>query len=172
MTDFLVELLASLAGAFAGFSLALLGDRVARQRRRMDKETEQNALLASARRAVLGGVVKNVGTAKRLKRRVDDPADPLLLSVIMETSVWEAASSEILTLSPSIDEQIGFARFFDEAARIEKLLDFHRDLRANGGAEEFLTSTRTRLGEPSNLHPVPRRMRSDDRRPAGFDSGE
>lgn len=147
LTDFLIELLASLAGAFAGFSLALFGDRAAQRRRRAEEETKEQALLASARRAVLGSVVKNAGTAKRLKRRLDDPADPFLLGVVMETSVWEASHNEILTLSPSMDEQVGFARFFDEAARIEKLLGFHRDLRARGASEEVLTSTRARLGE-------------------------
>lgn len=158
----LQESIANLVGAFAGFSLALLGERVARRRQESQKRSEERSLYESARRAVLGSIVKNVGVARRLQRRLSDASDPFLLGVSMELSVWEASHNEILTLSPSMDEQVGFARFFDDASRIDKLIEFHRKLRADGAAEEALASTRTRLEELAvELHFAGRLLATD-----------
>lgn len=132
---FTSDVIGNLIGAFAGVSLALLGERWTSRRLRREREAESRAIYADARSALHGSVVKNTAVAKRLKRLTASGGDTLLLSISFERSVWDATHASFLPLCLSVEERVVLARFFDDVARTQRLVEFYRSLRlAEGGA--------------------------------------
>jgi hypothetical protein len=127
--NFLVELTAGLVGVFAGAILALWADRQARARRAADAEAELQEHLAQSRKLVISSVVKNTSEAKRLRAALASNDDPYLFQVGFELAVWEATQAQFVQIA-SLDERVLLTRFFDQVRRLTKLIDFHRQVRA------------------------------------------
>ena len=127
--NFLVELTAGLVGVFAGAILALWADRQARARRAADAEAELQEYLAQSRKLVISSVVKNTSEAKRLRAALASNDDPYLFQVGFELAVWEATQAQFVQIA-SLDERVLLTRFFDQVRRLTKLIDFHRQVRA------------------------------------------
>jgi hypothetical protein len=127
--NFLVELTAGLVGVFAGAILALWADRQARARRAADAEAELQEHLAQSRKLVISSVVKNTSEAKRLSAALASNDDPYLFQVGFELAVWEATQAQFVQIA-SLDERVLLTRFFDQVRRLTKLIDFHRQVRA------------------------------------------
>jgi hypothetical protein len=127
--NFLVELTAGLVGVFAGAILALWADRQARARRAADAEAELQEHLAQSRKLVISSVVKNTSEAKRLRAALASNDDPYLFQVGFELAVWEATQAQFVRIA-SLDERVLLTRFFDQVRRLTKLIDFHRQVRA------------------------------------------
>ncbi|HLE97822.1 MAG TPA: hypothetical protein VI997_10665 [Candidatus Thermoplasmatota archaeon] len=134
--DLITELVASILGVFAGVLLALVVDHAGERRQGRVRAAEEARHLHDARVAILGSVVRNVSEAKRLKRLTASSEDPFLLGVAMETAVWDATRHDFLGRAPTIDERVTFTRFFDDATRIQRLVEFHRKLVAGGESRD------------------------------------
>jgi hypothetical protein len=128
--EFLVEAGAGLVGVFAGAALALWADRRARRHRAEEELVRQQEDLASSRRLVISSVVKNTSEAKRLVQSLDSQDDPYLFRVTMESAVWEATRAQFVRLA-SLDERVLLTRFFDHVRRLARLVEFHRNVRAD-----------------------------------------
>jgi hypothetical protein len=114
-------------GAFGGVSLAFLADRQVRRRLRVAQERERRERLSTARDSVLGSVIKNVAEARRTLEILRNSGSAVLQSQL-ELAVWEATKAEFVELCPSVDERVLFARFFDQASKLHRLLEYHRGL--------------------------------------------
>ena len=128
-TNFVVELTAGLAGVFAGALLALWADRRARDRQAAEVEAELQEDLAKSRRLVISSVVKNTSEAKRLRAVLASNDDPYLFQVGFELAVWEATQAQFVRIA-SLDERVLLTRFFDQVRRLNTLIEFHREVRA------------------------------------------
>lgn len=129
LVNFVLELAAGLVGVFAGAILALWADRRARGRQAAEVEAELQEDLAKSRRLVISSVVKNTSEAKRLRTVLASNDDPYLFQVGFELAVWEATQAQFVRIA-SLDERVLLTRFFDQVRRLNKLIDFHRDVRA------------------------------------------
>lgn len=159
-TDFLVEATAGLVGVFAGVALALWTERRRHRAEEARQESRAAAEFGAIRHTVLSSVVKNTLEAKRVKTLLKASTDPYLLGVNLELAVWEASQDHFMRLAP-IDDRIVLSRYFDHVRRLDRLLDFYREARAD---ERFraLGSTPGDDGLVSNLADV-----SDDVRLEG-----
>ena len=128
-TNFMVELTAGLAGVFAGAILALWADRRARDRQAAEVEAELREDLAKSRKLVISSVVKNTSEAKRLGAVLASNDDPYLFQVGFEVAVWEATQAQFVRMA-SLDERVLLTRFFDQVRRLNTLIEFHREVRA------------------------------------------
>lgn len=129
LTNFVLELAAGLVGVFAGAILALWADRRARQRQIAQAEAEVQDDLAKSRKLVISSVVKNTSEAKRLRAVLASNDDPYLFQVGFELAVWEATQAQFVRIA-SLDERVLLTRFFDQVRRLNKLIEFHRQVRA------------------------------------------
>lgn len=129
LTNFVLELAAGLVGVFAGAVLALWADRRARERQAAQLEAELREDLAQSRRLVISSVVKNTSEAKRLKAILASDDDPYLFQVGFELAVWEATQAQFVRIA-SLDERVLLTRFFDQVRRLNQLMEFHRQVRA------------------------------------------
>lgn len=130
-SDFAVESVASLVGAFAGVFLALVAERRGRARHEAAHREELERDFERAKHATLGSVVKNTAEAGRLKRSLPGGGPPTLLEAALETGVWDATRDQFVRLAPSVDERVLFASFFDQVARLAGLVDFYRGLQSS-----------------------------------------
>jgi hypothetical protein len=128
LASFLIDTAAGLVGVFAGVILALWTDRKreARQQRKEQASLEQD--LAHSRRLVLTSVVKNTSEAKALSAALETDEDPYLFQISFELAVWEATQIQFMRLA-SLDERVLLSRFFGQVGRLNRLIDFHRQLR-------------------------------------------
>ena len=158
MIEFLVELSAGLVGVFAGAALALWTDRRARVQRAAREQAKLAEELASSRKLVISSVVKNTSETKHLSRQLSGEDDPFLFRVTFESAVWEATRSQFVRIA-SVDERVLLTRFFDHVRRLNKLIDFHRRVRAeleispaaiDAGDRKLLEDLRARLLEVAN----------------------
>jgi hypothetical protein len=129
VTNLVVELAAGLVGVFAGAVLALWADRRTRARHAAEAEAELLEDLAKSRKLVLSSVVKNTSEAKRLRSVLASNDDPYLFQVAFELAVWEATQAQFVRIA-SLDERVLLTRFFDQVRRLTKLIEFHRQVRA------------------------------------------
>lgn len=129
LTNFVLELAAGLVGVFAGAVLALWADRRARARQVAEQEAEIQDDLAKSRKLVISSVVKNTSEAKRLRSVLASNEDPYLFQVAFELAVWEATQAQFVRIA-SLDERVLLTRFFDQVRRLNKLIEFHRQVRA------------------------------------------
>ena len=129
LTNFVIELTAGLAGVFAGALLALWADRRARERQAEEVRAELREDLAKSRKLVISSVVKNTSEAKRLRATLASSEDPYLFQVGFEIAVWEATQAQFVRIA-SLDERVLLTRFFDQVRRLNRLIAFHRDVRA------------------------------------------
>jgi len=128
LVDFVVNTAAGLVGVFAGVVLALWTER---QRDAKQATKEQAGLqqdLAHSRRLVLSSVVNNTSEAKRLGSVLETDEDPYLFEVSFELAVWEATQIQFMRLA-ALDERVALSRFFDQVRRLQRLIEFHRQLR-------------------------------------------
>jgi hypothetical protein len=128
--DFFIEAGAGLVGVFAGAALALWADRRARRHRGEEERARQQEDLANSRRLVISSVVQNTAEAKRMVGLLDDEADPFLFRITLESAVWEATRSQFVRIA-SVDERVLLTRFFDHVRRLDRLIEFHRQVRAD-----------------------------------------
>jgi hypothetical protein len=129
LADFFVEATAGLLGVFAGVILALWIDRRARARKVAEAEATLQEELARSRKLVISSVVKNTSEAKRLRALLVSNEDPYLFQVGFELAVWEATQAQFVRIA-SLDERVLLTRFFDQVRRLNRLIDFHRGVRA------------------------------------------
>jgi hypothetical protein len=153
--DFTVELVVGMIGVFAGAALALWADRRAREHQEIEKKAELEQDLANSRQLVISSVVKNASEAKRLSQTLEDELDPYLFQVTLESAVWEATRAQFVRIA-TVDERVLLARFFDHVRRLNRLIEFHRGVRADleigntvldSGDRQLLEGLRTRLRE-------------------------
>jgi len=158
MIEFFVELSAGLVGVFAGAALALWMDRRARRHRAAAEQAKLEEELANSRKLVLSSVVKNTSETKRLSVALEGKDDPFLFHLTFESAVWEAAREQFVRIA-SVDERVLLTRFFDHVRRLNKLIDFHRKVRAeleisssalDAGDQKLLEDLRSRLLEVAN----------------------
>ena len=129
LTNLVVDVTAGLVGVFAGAILALWMDRRARARQAEELEAEMREDLAQSRKLVISSVVKNTSEAKRLRALLASNEDPYLFQVGFELAVWEATQAQFVRIA-SLDERVLLTRFFDQVRRLNRLIEFHRDVRA------------------------------------------
>lgn len=153
--DFTVELVVGMIGVFAGAALALWADRRAREHQEVEKKAELEQDLANSRQLVISSVVKNTSEAKRLGQTLGDELDPYLFQVTLESAVWEATRAQFVRIA-TVDERVLLTRFFDHVRRLNRLIEFHRRVRADleistlaldSGDRQLLDDLRTRLQE-------------------------
>jgi hypothetical protein len=126
--SFLLETASGLIGVFAGVVLALWTERK-REARQNAKERDALAEeLVHSRKLVLSSVVKNTSQAKQLAAVLSSDVDPYLFEVSFELAVWEATQIQFMRLA-AIDERVLLSRYFDQVGRLNRLMDFHRQLR-------------------------------------------
>lgn len=130
LITFVIELGAGLVGVFAGAALALWVDRRARQQRAREEQARQEQDLANSRKLVISSVVKITSEAKRLGQFLDSEKDPYLFQLTLESAVWEATRSQFVRIA-SVDERVLLTRFFDHVRRLNGLIEFHRQVRAD-----------------------------------------
>ncbi|MEM1410874.1 MAG: hypothetical protein AAGH19_00845 [Pseudomonadota bacterium] len=128
--EFIVEAAAGLVGVFAGAALALWADRRARRHRAEEEQARLEDNLASSRRLVISSVVKNTSEAKKLVQTLNSGDDQYLFRVTMENAVWEATRAQFVRLA-SVEERVLLTRFFDHVRRLGRLIEFHRNVRAD-----------------------------------------
>jgi hypothetical protein len=156
--SFLIELSAGLIGVFAGAGLALWVHRKAQEHHAQAERDRLQEDLENSRRLVISSVVKNTSESKRLVRLLQGTEDPYLFQVTLENSVWEATRSQFVRLA-SVDERVLLTRFFDHVRRLDRLIEFHRKVRADlevgeaapdAGERKLLEDLNTRLQEVAN----------------------
>ena len=128
LVDFWVQTLAGVVGVFLGVWLALISDRRRQEREAAQRENERAQEFQRARHTILGSVVKNIGEAARLRRRVDTRKPSELIHTELEVAVWDAVQSQFMQSCHDVDERVRFAQFFDGVRNLQKFFDFHRDL--------------------------------------------
>jgi hypothetical protein len=126
--SFVLETTAGLIGVFAGVVLALWTERLRESRQELREKAALEQDLAHSRRLVLSSVVKNTSEAKSLGAALETDEDPYLFQVSFELAVWEATQIQFMRLA-SLDERVLLSRFFDQVARLNRLIEFHRQLR-------------------------------------------
>jgi hypothetical protein len=129
LANLVVDITAGLVGVFAGAVLALWADRRARERQAEEVEAELREDLAQSRKLVISSVVKNTSEAKRLRSVLASNEDPYLFQVAFELAVWEATQAQFVRIA-SLDERVLLTRFFDQVRRLNTLIEFHREVRA------------------------------------------
>ena len=129
LTNLVVDVVAGLVGVFAGAILALWMDRRARARQAEEVKAELREDLVKSRKLVISSVVKNTSEAKRLRALLASNEDPYLFQVSFELAVWEATQAQFVRIA-SLDERVLLTRFFDGVRRLIRLIEFHRDVRA------------------------------------------
>lgn len=127
--DFLVQAAAGLVGVFAGVLLALLTERRRMAGEQGRTQAKLHDELAGVRGVVLASVVRNTSEAKKIRGILSDAGDQYLFRVNFELAVWEAAQSNYVRLAP-LEERVVFTRFFDQVRRLDRLVDFCRQSRA------------------------------------------
>lgn len=156
--EFLVEAGAGLVGVFAGAALALWADRRARQHREEVEQERQQTHLQNSRKLVISSVVKNTSEAKRLVQALSGGDDPFLFQVTLESAVWEATRAQFVQIA-SVDERVLLTRFFDHVRRLNRLIEFHRQVaadleiresRPDAGDRRLLEDLQARLREVAN----------------------
>jgi hypothetical protein len=125
---FALDTAAGLVGVFAGVVLALWAERHREARQGAKEQAALAQDLVHSRRLVLSSVVKNTSESKRLGSVLESDADPYLFQVSFELAVWEATQIQFMRLA-SLDERVLLSRFFDQVARLMRLMEFHRQLR-------------------------------------------
>ena len=125
--DFIVGSGTNLVGVFAGVVLALWTERHREARQAAKERAALEQDLAQSRRLVLSSVVKNTSESKRLGSVLESHEDPHLFEVSFELAVWEATQIQFMRLA-SLDERVALSRFFDQVARLVRLIEFHRGL--------------------------------------------
>lgn len=157
-TSFLIETVVGLIGVFAGAALALWTDRRARLHQAEEDIAREKRDLDNSRRLVISSVVKNTSESKRLVQALGGDEDPYLFQVTLETAVWEATRAQFVRLA-SVDERVLLTRFFDHVRRLARLVEFHRQVRADleikesmidTGDRRLLEDLRDRLREVAN----------------------
>ena len=133
-TDFLVEATAGLLGVFIGVVAALWAERRRANFEQKRESVRESKELDDVRHAVLASVVKNTLEVTRLKASLLARNDPYLLGVHFEGAVWEATQTHFVRVA-SLDDGILFSRFFDQVRRLNQLLDFFREARADEGLQ-------------------------------------
>lgn len=129
VTNFAVETFAGLIGVFAGMILALWTERRREARRSEEERAGLDGVLAQARSLLLSSVVKNTSEAKRLRNLLGGTEDPYLFQVSFELSDWEATQDQFVRIA-RLDERVLLTRFFGQVSRLVRLIDFHRQIRA------------------------------------------
>ena len=156
--EFLVEAGPGLVGVFAGDALALWADRRARQHREEVEQERQQTHLQNSRKLVISSVVKNTSEAKRLVQALSGGDDPFLFQVTLESAVWEATRAQFVQIA-SVDERVLLTRFFDHVRRLNRLIEFHRQVaadleiresRPDAGDRRLLEDLQARLREVAN----------------------
>jgi hypothetical protein len=140
LVDFAIEASAGLMGVFAGAALALWADRRARRHRNEEEQARQQEDLANSRSLVISSVVKNTSLAKQLVRHLEDGSDPYLFQITLESAVWEATRAQFVRIA-SVDERVLLTRFFDHVRRMDRLIEFHRQVRADLEVRESAPDT-------------------------------
>jgi hypothetical protein len=157
-SNFIIELSAGLLGVFAGAILALWADRRARDRHAEQEQERLEEDLAASRKLVISSVVKNTSETKRLSRLLETEEDAYLFQVTFESAVWEASRAQFIRIATA-DERVLLARFFDHVRRLDRLIEFHRKVRADleirnlesdSGDQQLLDDLRSRLQEVAN----------------------
>jgi hypothetical protein len=128
--DFFIQLTAGLVGVFTGVILALWRERRRKARQDADEQAQRAQELAETRRLIMTSVVKNTSEAKRLRALLGNDDDPYLFQASFELAVWEALQSYFMKLA-SLDERVLLTRFFDQVRRLQRLIEFHRRIRAD-----------------------------------------
>jgi hypothetical protein len=128
LASFLLETASGLVGVFAGVVLALWTERKRESRQQAREQAALDQDLAHARRLVLSSVVKNTSEAKTLGSVVERDEDPYLFEISFELAVWEATQVQFMRLA-AVDERVLLSRFFDQVSRLNRLMEFHRQLR-------------------------------------------
>jgi hypothetical protein len=156
--EFAIEASAGLLGVFTGAALALWADRRARRHREQADQQRQREHLENSRRLVISSVVKNTSEAKRLGQALAGDDDPFLFQVTMESAVWEATRADFVRIA-SVDERVLLTRFFDHVRRLTRLIEFHRQVRADleiretdpdAGDRRLLNDLQAQLREVAN----------------------
>jgi hypothetical protein len=124
-----LDVLADLVGVFAGALLALWADRRTRARHAAHARAELEEDLAQSRKLVISSVVKNTSEAKRIRSVLALDEDPYLFQMSFELAVWEATQAQFVRIA-SLDERVLLTRFFDQVKRLNRLIEFHRQVRA------------------------------------------
>ena len=125
---FLLDTAAGLVGVFAGVVLALWTERKREARQQRKEQAALDLDLVHSRRLVLSSVVKNTSEAKALSAALEKDEDPYLFQISFELAVWEATQTQFMRLA-ALDERVLLSRFFDQVSRLNRLMDFHRQLR-------------------------------------------
>ncbi len=128
--EFAIEAAAGLVGVFIGAGLALWADRRARRHQEQVDRERQRKHLENSRKLVISSVVKNTSEAKRLGQALAGDSDPFLFQVTLERAVWEATRADFVRIA-SVDERVLLTRFFDHVRRLTRLIEFHRQVRAD-----------------------------------------
>ena len=128
VADFLVNTSAGLVGVFAGMVLALWTERLREARQQKKEQAALDQDLVHSKRLVLSSVVKNTSEAKALSSALEKDEDPYLFQISFELAVWKATQTQFMQLA-SVDERVALSRFFDQVGRLNRLMDFHRQLR-------------------------------------------
>ena len=156
--EFIIEAGAGLVGVFAGAALALWADRRARRHREAIELERQQEHLKNSRKLVISSVVKNTSESKRLVQALSHSDDPFLFQVTFETAVWEATRAQFVQIA-SVDERVLLTRFFDHVRRLNRLIEFHRQVAADleiresspdAGDRRLLEDLQARLRDVAN----------------------
>lgn len=143
LTKFTLETAAGLVGVFAAVVLALWTERSRRARAEAEEQARLANELARSRTLVLTSVVKNTSEAKRVRNMLDKDDNRYLLDVSFELAVWEATRAQFVQLAP-LDERTLLANFFDQVRRLLRLIEFHRQVRAQLEVSQVPLDTRDR----------------------------
>jgi hypothetical protein len=153
--EFFIQLTAGLVGVFTGVILALWRERRRKARQDADEQAQRAQELAETRRLIMTSVVKNSSEAKRLRALLGNDDDPYLFQASFELAVWEALQSHFMKLA-SLDERVLLTRFFDQVRRLQRLIEFHRRIRA----DIEVRATRLDTGDRKLLSDITDRLRT------------
>jgi len=127
--SFATETIAGLIGVFAGVFLALWTERRREGRQEAEARAGREEVLAQSRKLLLSSVVKSTSEAKRLSNLLEGAKDPYLFGVSFDVSDWEATQAQFVRTAP-LDERVLLTRYFGQVRRLSRLIDFHRQVRA------------------------------------------
>ena len=153
-TNFAVETIAGLIGVFAGMILALWTERRRETRRETEDKAAQAKVHQQLRSLLLSSVVKSTSEAKRVSTLLSGNDDPYLFQVSFELSDWEATQDQFVRIAP-LDERLLLTRFFGQVGRLRRLIEFHRQTRA----QLELRNTRADQGDQALLHDTVARLK-------------
>jgi len=129
VVSFATETIAGLIGVFAGVILALWTERRREGRQESEAQAVREEVLVQSRKLLLSSVVRNTSEAKRLSNALEGRNDPYLFQVSFDLSDWEATQAQFVRSAP-LDERVLLTRFFGQVRRVRRLIDFHRQVRA------------------------------------------